>query len=124
MEIPINDQIAAVKRHLIHMENTYPRLVRQGVISQDRAGREIASFTAALDTLMRARGREESYLRTYSSPSYDPYLLVDTLKTLKDSDVALTPPDRGQVARTSAEKDRLVQEANVNLNQFAETHYE
>jgi hypothetical protein len=76
-----------VKRHLIHMENTYPRLVRQGLISQDRAGREISSFTAALATLMRARRREESYLPTYTPfAPYDPYLLVDTLKTLKDGD--------------------------------------
>lgn len=50
--IPLNEQIAIVKRRLLQIENKYPRLVKEHAITQERAENEIARFRAVLDTLI------------------------------------------------------------------------
>lgn len=55
VSVPINDQIAAIKRRLLQMENTFPRYVREHRMTQEKADKEIQRFRAALETLITAR---------------------------------------------------------------------
>lgn len=72
-EIPINDQIATIKRRLLQIENKYPRLVHEHRITQERADNEIDRYRAVLETLIRAKDQlNERALRTFTeSAPYD-----------------------------------------------------
>ena len=59
-EIPINEQIATVKRRLLQIENKYPRLVREHVITQERADNEIERFRAVLETLIKVKAHADA----------------------------------------------------------------
>ena len=51
-EIPLEDQIACVKRELRLRENVYPNLCRQGKMAQHFADKEISAMKAVLQTLL------------------------------------------------------------------------
>lgn len=68
--VSINDQIAVVKRHVMRIENTYPRLVKECAMTEERANNEIVRFKAALATLMHQREREAvTTLKTFTPPA-------------------------------------------------------
>lgn len=61
--VSINDQIAVIKRRLMQMENSYPRLVKEFEMTKERADNEIARYRAVLDTLLREKVRDDAVLR-------------------------------------------------------------
>ena len=50
--IPLADQIAEVERQLQIMRDNYPRLVREGKITQEMADRRMARFEAVANSLV------------------------------------------------------------------------
>lgn len=61
--VSINDQIAVIKRRLMQMENSYPRLVKEFEMTKERADNEIARYRAVLDTLLREKVRVDAIER-------------------------------------------------------------
>lgn len=60
--IPIDEQIAAVRRELAMRAKVYPRWVSQGKLSQDNADAEVARMQAVLATLERVdRGEQRDH---------------------------------------------------------------
>lgn len=49
------EQIREVRREIEQRETHYPRFVRNGIVTQARADRQLASMRAVLDTLERMR---------------------------------------------------------------------
>lgn len=52
-EVPIEDQIACLKRELAMRRGVYPRWVQQHKLTQANADKEMARMEAALATLQR-----------------------------------------------------------------------
>lgn len=84
--IPINEQIAIVKRRLMQIENKYPRLVKEHAMTQERATNEIDRFRAVLDTLIRVREIELHPLRAVTTHVQHPLGTGDEQAPYKTGD--------------------------------------
>lgn len=60
--IPIDDQIAEVKREIGMRRHVYPRFVDQKRITQSQADERITVLEAVLDTLTEVRARDRPEL--------------------------------------------------------------
>lgn len=74
--VPLNEQIAVIKRRLMQMENTYPRYVKEHRMTQEKADKDLDRFRAALDTLIRVKliqtspmAQDQLPLGTYTEPA-------------------------------------------------------
>lgn len=84
--VSINDQIAVIKRRLMQMENSYPRLVKEFEMTKERADNEIARYRAVLDTLLREKVREDAVIKQINIAH------TETLRTVTDR----APYDTGE----------------------------
>lgn len=51
----LEEQIREVQREINLRREVYPRFIRNGVVTEARANRQMAAMTAALDTLKRLK---------------------------------------------------------------------
>lgn len=58
--VSLNEQIRCVGRELGLRKNVYPRFLRSGRITQEKADHEIAAMEAVYETLKRLRAEAES----------------------------------------------------------------
>ena len=115
----IDEQIAAIKRHLLQIENTNLRLVKDHQIIQECADKEIACFKSALDTLVRMRRLDTASLRTVTpSAPYDitPGPAAQQTPRNISQVVFPNPPTPGRRVWSQEQADQMLKEAIHNLN--------